>query len=229
MTINPWQDPEFAAHHAEGARKNIYEHEVNFPSILSLIPPQAKHILDFGCGPGEYTALMAQNFIAVEGCDNSQAMLDIASKSYAKINFFAWNFHNDLPAGHEPYDVVVSKLTIQFIVDLEAFAAKMGKILRPGGSLVVSVPHPVHSAKQVEDYWQEVGYKQQIGQYGIYDTMIHRSLERYIDIFLDNDFVLTGLAEPKAGPEVIEALGANPDGFLLPKRLNLRFKSTLKI
>ncbi|HJQ09388.1 MAG TPA: hypothetical protein VJ836_07980 [Candidatus Saccharimonadales bacterium] len=92
--------------------------------------------------------------------------------------------------------MVVSKLAIQFVEDLGEFAAAISKILNSSGVLIVSVPHPVHAAKQVSSYWKETEYRQQIGKYGIYDTVVHRSIGQYADIFSSAGFAITGISEP---------------------------------
>jgi SAM-dependent methyltransferase len=227
---NPWQDPEFAKQYATAAgdrNRGWHEFEVNLPSLAGLIPKGTDRLLDFGCGPGDMTALLTQYSKSVEGCDNSQAMIDIAHKKYPQIPFFLWDFHNKLPAGHKPFDAVISKLTLHFIEDLDLFAAAIRKILTPSGYLIFSVPHPAYTAKQVADYWEQAEYRMQISKYGMYDTMIHRSLEVYMSPFLKQGFALTGLAEPKAKKATIKAHGADPSEFILPKRLNLRFQKCI--
>jgi ubiquinone/menaquinone biosynthesis C-methylase UbiE len=54
------------------------EYEVNFPSILSLCPKTAQTVLDVGSGNGDFTAILAQYYSSVEGCDVSPLMVKIA-------------------------------------------------------------------------------------------------------------------------------------------------------
>lgn len=223
---NPWQDPEFAQQYATDAadpNRGWYEHEINYPSIASLIPEGSEKILDFGCGPGDFTAKLAQSY-AVEGCDNSASMLDIARRAYPDVNFFEWDFQQEHSHDRTDYDAVVAKLVVQFIQDLGRFALTISDVLRPGGSFIVSVPHPIQTAKQVQDYWLESEYRQQISKYGIYDMMIHRSLEQYVEIFTEAGYVLTGLSEPRVGASQLQKHNANQDDFLLPKRINMRWQ-----
>lgn len=223
---NPWQNTDFAQQYAVDAGdpyRGWYEHEVNGPSVMSLIPSEAVKILDFGCGPGDFTALLAGQY-DVDGCDNSVAMLDIARKNHPDIRFFAWDFHQPLSSGEPNYDVVVSKLAVQFIKDLDGFATAISKNLGQSGNLIISVPHPAQTVKQVPNYWEDHEYRQQIGKYGIYDIMVHRSLERYITILAQSGFVLTGLSEPTVTDEQLRKHDARRDDFLMPKRLNLRLQ-----
>ncbi|HJQ07877.1 MAG TPA: class I SAM-dependent methyltransferase [Candidatus Saccharimonadales bacterium] len=223
-----WKDPEFAKDYAlrtNDPKDNWYEQQINSPSIIKLIPLDTRRILDFGCGSGEFTAVLAERYDSVEGCDNSQAMVDIARRNHPIVTFSLWDFRSqELPPDHIPFDTVVSKLTVQFIRELDLFAAAMRKALRPSGALIISVPHPSYNAGLVVDYWQESNYHPPVSLYGVYDTMVHRSLERYTTAFMEHNFVLNGLTEPKVDREMIEANGANPHEFSLPKRLNLRFR-----
>lgn len=223
---NPWLDPVFARQYAtdaDDARRGWYEHAVNFPAITDLIPKGASKILDFGCGSGAFTAKLGNTYQA-EGCDNAQAMVDIARQSHPDQTFFTWNFTQAPPSDHTDYDVVIAKLVVQFIPDLPSFAAAMHKILQPGGMLIISVPHPVQAAKHVADYWAEATYRQQIGTYGIYDTMVHRSLERYSSIFTEAGFGLSALSEPQVSADLLQQYAADKDAFILPKRLNMRLE-----
>jgi trans-aconitate methyltransferase len=161
-----------------------------------------------------------------EGCDNSKAMLNIAHANHPGIHFFEWDFHNKLPQSHAKYDVVISKLAVQFINDLSKFATAVSEVLRPSGVLIISVPHPVHTAKQVSNYWEEAEYRQQISKYGIYDTMIHRSAERYAAIFTQSGFAITGISEPAVKLEQLQRHDVRREEFLLPKRLNMRLQKS---
>jgi SAM-dependent methyltransferase len=225
-TENPWQNTDFAHQYAVDVgdpNRGWYEHEVNGPSIINLIPQDAIKILDFGCGPGDFTALLAKQH-EVDGCDNSAAMLDIAHKNHPDIQFFEWDISQQTIPSEAKYDAVVSKLAVQFIKDLDSFATAISKTLRQSGNLIISVPHPAQTAKQVPNYWKEHEYRQQIGKYGIYDMMVHRSLERYITVLAQSGFVLAGLSEPSVSDEQLRKHSVSLDDFLMPKRLNLRLQ-----
>lgn len=224
---NPWQSSRFAQQYAADVadpKRDWYEIEVNFPSIVRLIPEGTRKILDFGCGPGDFTAKLAADNYIVDGCDSSEPMLDIARHSYPSIEFFGWDFQHQPSSDHTKYDVVIAKLVVQFIQDLDEFAVAVNTILQPQGSLVISIPHPVYTAKRVTNYWKESEYHQEISKYGIYDTMIHRSLEQYATTFTKTGYVLTSLSEPQVTTEQLKKYSVGQDKFALPKRLNMRLQ-----
>jgi hypothetical protein len=168
---------------------------------------------------------LAESFAQVEGCDNSAAMIILARDKHPKLRLFEWDGLTPIPPHHGPYDVIVSKLVVPFIHNLRSHAVHLRTALRSSGSLVISAVHPVHSAKQVENYWHSADYKVQIGRFGIYDVAVHRSIETIINEFINGGFVLTGLSEPETPATLAKSHLARPDEFKLPKRINLRFQA----
>jgi len=221
-----WNNPALAKEYAEKLDQiDWYEHEVNMPSLLSLLPESAKSVLDFGSGPGQFTAKLATTY-KVAGTDTSNAMIDIASKAYPHIAFQQWEGQSPYPI-NEKFDVVFSKLTIHFVEDLAKFAHYLHKILADNGSLVFSVPHPIRTIPKVDGKYSVVDtYEGAIGKYGLHVQMIHRSLEDYVKPFLESGFILTGLLEPAITNEQAIQHQLPKEDLYAPKRLNLRFKRT---
>lgn len=201
-----------------------YEDKVNIPSLLSLIPHQTKTILDFGSGPGSLTSELA-NLYKTEGADRSQMMIDTAASRYPNISFWQWDGQESFPSDKK-FDVIISKLTIHFVEDLNVFARHCYYVLNPHGSIVVSVQHPLRAMKKVRDdnYIQQAKYPGGSNKYGLRYQMIHRSFEGYIKPFLENGFIMTGLLEPVIPETLIKAHDAPEADNSIPKRLNLRFE-----
>jgi len=222
-----WKDPQFAKTYMDNASDvdaNWYEHSVNTASFWSLIPSDTKSILDFGCGPGDFTAQLKDNGYEVDGCDGSPAMIELAKQHYENIDFFVWDGKTACPK-QNTYDVVMSKLTLHFIEDLALLATNIRPVLNVGGSLLISVPHPIPTMPKADGaYLKQVHYDTEIGTYGMHVTMIHRSVQDYISPFLDNGFVLTGIVEPSIPAAVVEKYQVKKEYAEVPRRLNLRFE-----
>ncbi len=220
-----WTDPQLVESYTAKATDRIgnwYEYQLNLPSLLSLIPDGVSKILDFGCGPGDLTAILANKFAGVQGCDQSKAMIAKAKADFPNIKFFVWD-GSDKSKPQEDYDTVFAKLTVHFLKDLTAFAATTRQLLKQYGSLVFSVPHPITSQAKVSgSYWEQADYQTEIGNYGIYVTMIHRSLRDLLKPFLTNGFALTAIDEPQVTNEQIVKFGLKKDNPNTPKRLNIR-------
>jgi SAM-dependent methyltransferase len=228
MSLQEWSDPKIADVYSSKAANpsvNWFEYEVNVPAMFALIPNDAHKVLDFGCGSGDVTAMLTKKYETVEGCDPSQAMLEIARKDYPNIMFFEWDAVKPLEEKNGYYDAVFSKLAIHFVEDLHPVADQLFAILRNGGSLVYSVPHPISTVRKINgaSYWQQTPYPTEIGSYGIQVTMIHRSLHDYIEPFLRSGFTLTEVGEPQIPDEIARKNDVSESDMAIPKRVNFRF------
>lgn len=222
--IEEWNNPELAKEYSDKLDQiDWYEHEVNMPSLISLIPQGTKSVLDFGSGPGQFTAKLAKQYRA-EGADASNAMVKIATDSFPGITFRQWGGQTAYQS-NQKFDVIFSKLTIHFVEDLAEFARYAHDALNDNGSLVLSVPHPIRTIPKVNGKYASSGtYEGAIGKYGLSVQMIHRSLESCVQPFLKNGYVLTSLLEPKITTKQANDHDAPKEDLHIPKRLNLRFK-----
>jgi len=218
-----WHNPKLAQEYSDKLDQvDWYEHEVNMPSLLSLMPQGAISLLDFGSGPGQFTNKLAA-YYEVTGADVSGAMVDIASTTYPNIKFIQWDGQSISPIKGK-FDIVFSKLTLHFVEDIGGFAQNTSQLLNNFGHVVVSLPHPIPTTRKVAGrYATRSSYDGAIGKYDLHVEMIHRSLEAYVQPFLDNGFSLTGLREPLISDEQAREHQVPLEDLYTPKRLNLRF------
>lgn len=205
---------------------NWYETQVNIPDILQLmeIGSTPHRVLDFGCGPGDFTAQLHSKYDA-RGADASQAMIDQTSKSHPHIQFFNWDGMTALPDSESPFDAVVSKLTLEFIADLSGLALHLYNAITPGGKLVISVMHPTLGLvyNDAIDYWKSDSFDTQIGATGLKVTKIQHSISQYINSFVGQGFALGSISEPAVPEELRRIHSLKPDQVRIPKRLNMLF------
>jgi len=103
-----------------------------------------KTVLDFGCGSGENSLLLARRGANVIGLDISPALLSLASKRLAlngldgRAQFKVGSAH-DLPLPDESIDIVVG-IAILHHVDLAKAAAEIRRVLKPGGRAIFQEP-----------------------------------------------------------------------------------------
>jgi ubiquinone/menaquinone biosynthesis C-methylase UbiE len=103
-----------------------------------------KKVLDVGCGGGlgivEFQKLGAKN---IYGIDSSEVMVEETKKVVADPNLISvqdielTNFSNGL------FDVVICRLSLHYLDQLDKAWSEISRILRVGGKLVVVVNHPL--------------------------------------------------------------------------------------
>jgi ubiquinone/menaquinone biosynthesis C-methylase UbiE len=99
-------------------------------------------ILDAACGTGRHTAyLLKIGHKDVKGTDLTPAMLDIARKKCPDVDFQQADL-NSLPFENESFVGIVCGLAFSHISDLEPPSKELARVLRSGGRLFVSAPHP---------------------------------------------------------------------------------------
>ena len=113
--------------------------EVEQATLEAMMPDLVnKAILDLACGTGRYGNLAVEKGAAlVVGCDNSLAMLQqavIPMRCAAELT--------DLPFPSNNFDVVLCGMAIGHTPHIERTLAAMGRVLKAGGSLLISDFHP---------------------------------------------------------------------------------------
>ena len=101
-------------------------------------------VLDIGCGTGRHTLWLAQAGSEVTGIDFSEAMLAKAhkkTKGYS-IDLIVHDLHQRLPFEAGQFDMVVSGLVLEHIVDLAYYFSEIARVLGNSGRAVVSAMHP---------------------------------------------------------------------------------------
>ncbi|WP_433292930.1 methyltransferase domain-containing protein [Actinoplanes sp. CA-030573] len=106
--------------------------------IVDAIPPGVA--LDAACGTGRHTAYLAGRGHRVIGVDSSPDML-----AHARERVPGAEFHeaplDALPLPDEHVDLAVCALALAHLPDLRPAFAELARVLRPGGSLVVTDIH----------------------------------------------------------------------------------------
>ena len=106
--------------------------------LLGHIPAYCEAALDVGCGTGSFSRLLAKRAGRVVALDLSPRMIDIAkerSKQYPNIQFEVADATKWVP-GEEKFDCVVSIAMLHHVA-AEEMLAKMGRLLRVGGTLAI--------------------------------------------------------------------------------------------
>lgn len=126
----------------EQYRKFATERAQPFHDLLALVQPGGiRRAVDLGCGPGELTAMAAQQLSVDEmvGVDNSPSMLASAAEHVGPRVRFE---HGDLAGWTSAADVdlVLASASLHWVPDHAAVLQRWTAALAPGGQLAVQVP-----------------------------------------------------------------------------------------
>ncbi|MFF8095779.1 trans-aconitate 2-methyltransferase [Streptomyces sp. NPDC016675] len=144
-TIPTWDPAQYLRHAGHRARP--------FTDLLARVPDLAEgasarppRIADLGCGPGNVTVLLADRWptARITGYDNSARMLERAGEHAGatpgggRLDFAPADVRTWTPA--EPYDLLVSNATLQWVPGHADRFPDWIAGLAPGGVLAFQVP-----------------------------------------------------------------------------------------
>lgn len=221
---------------------DAYEYEINFPSILKLCPDNATYVLDLGSGDGVFTTKLAEKYEHVVGSDVSPNMVEIANNKFPNIEFKVIDLEDEFPQFDQPFDLIVIKLVLIFVDDLDNVALQCAKNLVHGGVVVFSVHHPFHflnsylldkysvkekpSYRVMEDgYFSELPITKTIGDNADLEfNFRHRMISTYINTFANHGLLVDMVDEPKLTHEFTNKYPNFKGKEAIPSRLNVRFR-----
>ena len=132
---------------------DVYAREIDqrFIPVVEAVLERAQlrtgeSVLDLGTGTGavaEQAAAIVGAGGQVVGVDISPDMLTLAEQRMAARGFTNVDMRNgrgeSIPADPDSFDVVLSSLTLMYVIDRAAAAREIARVLRPGGRLVAAV------------------------------------------------------------------------------------------
>ncbi|HDR88444.1 MAG TPA: class I SAM-dependent methyltransferase [Bacteroidetes bacterium] len=136
-----WDREEFF----ETGRKE-WERIVRYLSEQHIDLPRSGAALDFGCGVGRLSRAMAGTFSIVTGLDASAGMIHLARKYHAGEKSPVRFVYHDRPGlslfGDHTFDFILALLVLQHIPVEEGlhYLGELGRVLKPGGILLLQVP-----------------------------------------------------------------------------------------
>ncbi len=224
--------------------QDYYRSEFHGPALLDVCGPVGGlRVLDLGCGQGYFSRLMAESGAQVIGVDLSEQMVRCAKRHEARLGSGV-EFHaldaaevaTRWPSGH--FDLATACVSFQDMADAVASARATSRVLKAGGRLVFSIPHPatctpyrewehdgsgVKMALKVDRYfdsgprvlrWNMARLKEH------WDTPYwHRTIEEWTDILLDAGFLIRRLHEPRPSNDAVRKVPSLEDALRLPSFL----------
>lgn len=182
------------------------------PALHALLPSMVdKRVLDLGCGFGHFARqARAAGASYVVGVDISERMIaDAIGRTSDDCIHFARSSIESFGSADSSWDVVVSSLALHYVCDYEGLLKNVARWLRPGGTFVFSVEHPIATANPSgwvrnergdKLYWPLDHYSSE-GQRrttwfieGV--VKYHRTVATYVNGLLDAGLRLRHLGEP---------------------------------
>lgn len=156
-------DPEILTEYFD----NNYERYVDTLSELDLDSPHSKSVLDVGILPGHMAMCMNKLGFNVTGISFGRRVEDICSKTLNSlkdmgIGVVHLNIENSsLPFPDDKYDYIMFTDVVEHLSNnLIEVMTELGRVLKPGGKLIVSTPNVAHIGNRIEIlkgrniYWQ---------------------------------------------------------------------------
>lgn len=114
--------------------------------VTPWLPRPCPHLVDFGCGNGAQTLLLAGLCDQATGVDVNPSFLAefAAAAAAAGCGDRVRGVLPDagrIPLDNQSADVVTSFTVLEHVPDEQAALAEMFRVLRPGGRLIISVPN----------------------------------------------------------------------------------------
>jgi len=113
---------------------------LNLPALMELVPEPFGRTLDVGCGEGRVARLLAERGHAVTGLDGSPRLARHAWEHGVGVGLADGAA---LPVANETIDLAISCMVLMDVPDLDGHLGELARVLRPGGTLVVAILHPI--------------------------------------------------------------------------------------
>lgn len=172
-----------------------------FYEVLSGVDLVGKEILDVGCGDGADLIKFKSFGAEVWGVDPSKEFVGMAKNQLAGECVMIGKAEK-LPFESESFDIVVSKYSLQNVLDTSQAMAEIARVLRSGGDFVYLTKHPLRQFLEKlqtpnagSDY-----FSQQIVDSFIYNKTLHlkeptHTLSEYFSKEVLENFELVNFVE----------------------------------
>jgi ubiquinone/menaquinone biosynthesis C-methylase UbiE len=135
--------------------RDVYEHDRSYAGytlqkqhrfVIDMVQqtPNAKRILDVGCGAGVTMIELAEKGYAVSGLDIAPKMIELAQAEAQRRQLqcdFKVGLAESLPYPDQSFDVLIALGLLGNILDDKPVLKEMVRVLKPGGRLLLTMPN----------------------------------------------------------------------------------------
>ncbi len=226
---NPWD--EYADEYARWiARREPARVEVDgiLSRLLDLLGDlDGRQLLDAGCGEGFLARILAARRARVMGIDLSPRLIRMAREKDLDraIEYRVADLSRPLPDLEGRFDLIASYLVLNDVRDYRGFASTLASLARPGARVALAFNNPYSSVvrEHITDYFASgtMGTYTGLSREGVMARYYHRTLEEYLDAFLDAGLRLVKLADV---PDVFGLEWLLPRDCRFPRFMILAFE-----
>lgn len=110
-------------------------------AALQAIGRSPRRVLDFGCGTGAASSLIAEAGHHVVGVDVSESGLRLAERNVLGATFELIHSESELPFPDGSFDVCFATEVIEHLLDVRGFIREVPRILAHDGRFVITTPY----------------------------------------------------------------------------------------
>lgn len=213
---------------------DVYRDYLNTPAFFKMLPDvEGLSGLDIGCGEGHNTRFLTKHGARVTGIDISEVFIrhakQLEDKEALGIRYQVGSAV-ELPFADSVFDFVTGFMSFMDIPETSSVLAEAYRILKPGGYVQFSIPHPCYDTPHRRNLRDERGltYAIEVGDYfrnlegdivewlfsaappqarkGLPQFKVPRftrTLGQWLNMLIEKGFILERVEEPRPSDESV--------------------------
>lgn len=187
-----------------------WNHDLVVPQLLNIVGDvRGRSVLDAGCGEGIVARHLVNRGADVTAVDVSPQLIAHGQAQDGE-NRIKWAVH-DLslpnPPVNEKFDVVVSNLVLNDVVDFRGFIRTIGNLTKNGGRAILSLTNPYSAPmrEKAHSYFDSG----KATPYAWAEPKVyhfHRTMQDYVSAFREAGFLLSSLTDVQMTKEMVSKL-----------------------
>jgi len=234
---------------------DVYRDYLNTPAFFRMLPEVEGLLgLDLGCGEGHNTRLLAERGARVIALDVSEVFIGHAQRLEDQerrgIKYLVASAV-ELPFADASFDFMTAFMSLMDIPETDLVLAEVHRVLKPGGFLQFSIPHPCFDTPHRRNLRDEDGrtYAIEVGDYfrnlqGEVEEWLFsaappevreglpkfkvprftRTLSQWLNLLIEAGFLLERIEEPRPDDQTVRECPLIQDAQVVAYFLHIRVR-----